>query len=237
MVTFLRPLWEYGAGLVYGWIAEDPDTRLPVLSQLEELQNAALRWVVAAGKHPISMINTLTGIPEVGYRISELAIRMVYRLESAHPQNPVHLFKGGGICAAIRRSKLFQHVHRLRMTPAVQAAFAAGRNSLRHWLPHTLYSLRKGALRAQNQLSSYMNCTKAPSTTDRCMFIKHRTTRVAAIAWRRNAIMPFLCPRCGGGFNRRHVHGCRLLANSPIISQDMIREWEADVITRDTTRS
>ena len=81
--AFIRPVYEYGAPVIYHWCNSTKESMKPV----EALQTTVLNWVVGVA-HRDAVVRSLTGVTTVSARFTVLAVKFLDHLRKMHSQHP-----------------------------------------------------------------------------------------------------------------------------------------------------
>ena len=217
--TFIRPIFDYGAPLIWHWCQSLP-TRKIALSEYENLQKECMSWVFSKSS-PLSVLYSIAGIPTVTSRFEGMATTFTLHISTLSPGNPLLRILNSHKTPpwpdeflsprCLNTTLLQQFLNRddpeVRLPTFIKKQYCL--------------SFQTGSLTAIIKNSCRIN----HYGTDKLVYLRNVNARSLAIKWRCGHVgLHHLCP-CQQLFSRSHLHSCQLLQNHPSITPAVYKRF------------
>jgi len=200
--TFIRPIAEYGAPLMYHVLNRPETARSNSLWQeLEKVQKASLTWIFSR-KGTTSLLRSIAGLEPLKTRFSVLALLFVRHLRSLDGSHPLHsITNSGSTCWLIKDCLKHPDIEWLLLPKPT--------------LRKKIDTLRWSTLES-GRLSKYvLDSCRNKIGLDCFLFIPDAQLRQLALKWRTNAVgSRMTCSVCHCRFTRAHIIRCSLITIS-----------------------
>jgi hypothetical protein len=242
---FVYPNIEFGGPLLMSWLASHSKKRQKeLLSPFDQTHRKGLQWILGSFTRAVRTQESMTGIPDILLRFSELTCLFSRHLVSLHPSNPLSRIRDivqdprgkhravSGLSADLVSKSLNHELLTEFNTLIEQGSTLTLRSFLRkkrleHWnIGLGCYILPKARLGAQiDRCLSILSHSRNPHQ----MYISSLTQH-EAIRWRLNCAAHLkICSHCQVSFSRIHVNKCPIVWHHPLLLQgDLLEEYSAE---------
>lgn len=217
--TFIRPLWEYGAPILYSFCMRNSSRTETLLKPLEDLQNECIAWICNNPPHGrLGIAASVLAVPKICDRFGLLSLAAVDHFKNCNKDNPLHSLEAFWRYHPILPSHTL-HRQVLSVPGYSHMVLETGPDlSKRTWLKLRAINIVKGYGNMASIISNHCRWKNGPDA-----LIKQEITIAnRALRWRLNSCFHgSYCPICKTKFNRGHIRCFHSATNT---------EWHPDTL-------